>query len=79
MLCSQTFTTVYFVYLLYYNFNQLITTDIIHTVGPIGENKEKLLSCYQSSLNLMLEHHRKSIVSGKIVQYQQLLIHLTLH
>jgi O-acetyl-ADP-ribose deacetylase (regulator of RNase III) len=34
---------------------------IIHAVGPIGENKEKLKSAYESSLQLMIHHNLKTI------------------
>lgn len=34
---------------------------MIHTVGPIGENKEALASCYRKSLNVALENNLRTI------------------
>ncbi|CAK9304896.1 unnamed protein product [Gordionus sp. m RMFG-2023] len=34
---------------------------VIHTVGPIGENPQKLAQCYQNCLNLMRSKNLKSI------------------
>ena len=38
--------------------------DVIHTVGPRGEKPKVLQNAYQTSLNLMLEHGLKTIVSS---------------
>ncbi|CAG2113054.1 unnamed protein product, partial [Medioppia subpectinata] len=38
-----------------------ITGDIIHTVGPVGENPDQLASSYTTSLDLMLQHQLRSI------------------
>jgi hypothetical protein len=35
--------------------------DVLHTVGPIGENPEKLTSCYKTCLDLALKHNLRSI------------------
>ena len=35
---------------------------VIHAVGPIGEDKEALTSCYENCLKLVLEHNIKTIV-----------------
>ena len=35
---------------------------IIHTVGPMGENAEKLSSCYNTTLDLADHFHLQSIV-----------------
>jgi len=37
--------------------------DIIHTVGPKGENSEELQSAYQNSLDLAVEKKLRTIVS----------------
>ena len=37
--------------------------DAIHTVGPVGENKILLENCYQSCLDLVLQHDVKSVVN----------------
>lgn len=34
---------------------------VIHTVGPQGEKPDKLKSCYNASLNLLLEKHLRSV------------------
>ena len=36
--------------------------DVIHTVGPVGEQEGKLRSCYTKCLNLVKEHNLKSVV-----------------
>jgi len=36
--------------------------DVIHTVGPIGENADKLASCYKRSLDLARQHQLRTIV-----------------
>ncbi|CAG2164709.1 unnamed protein product [Oppiella nova] len=36
-------------------------SDIIHTVGPVGENLEQLEWCYKCSLDLIAEHNLKPI------------------
>ena len=54
---------------------QLPAKYIIHTVGPIGEKKELLQSCYESSLQLMIQHNLKTIafpcISTGIYKYPQ--------
>lgn len=39
----------------------LFFSDIIHTVGPVGEKPELLRNCYLNSLNLAKENGLKSI------------------
>jgi O-acetyl-ADP-ribose deacetylase (regulator of RNase III) len=36
--------------------------DVIHAVGPIGEDKEELTLAYENCLRLVLEHNIKTIV-----------------
>jgi O-acetyl-ADP-ribose deacetylase (regulator of RNase III) len=36
-------------------------SDVIHTVGPRGENPQLLESCYRNCLNYLLEYNIKSI------------------
>jgi O-acetyl-ADP-ribose deacetylase (regulator of RNase III) len=38
-----------------------VFADVIHTVGPIGENAEKLRQCYWNSLELARENEIKSL------------------
>ncbi|OWF38256.1 O-acetyl-ADP-ribose deacetylase MACROD1 [Mizuhopecten yessoensis] len=38
-----------------------LTGDVIHTVGPIGENQVALKSCYMTSLEVMVENKLRSI------------------
>ena len=40
---------------------KLPAKTIIHTVGPVGENKAMLQSCYESSMQLMINHNLKTI------------------
>jgi len=40
--------------------------DVIHTVGPIGENADKLASCYKRSLDLARQHQLRTIVRSNI-------------
>nr|CAB3263587.1 O-acetyl-ADP-ribose deacetylase MACROD2-like [Phallusia mammillata] len=40
---------------------KLPAKHVIHTVGPIGENSEKLFSCYRTSLDLLKKHKLRSI------------------
>jgi len=35
---------------------------VLHTVGPIGENPEKLASCYHTCLELCAQHNVRSVV-----------------
>ena len=45
--------------------------DIIHTVGPIGENRQKLEKCYKRCMEVAKENDVKSIVSiSLIVQFK---------
>ena len=37
-------------------------TDVIHTVGPIGEKKDKLTDCYWNCLKLVKEYDIKTVV-----------------
>lgn len=39
-----------------------LLSDVIHTVGPIGEIPDKLQSCYRACLNLVKENNLKSVV-----------------
>jgi len=36
--------------------------DVIHTVGPQGENPEKLESCYRSCLRVLTKNQLRSVV-----------------
>ena len=38
------------------------STDVIHTVGPRGENPDLLMSCYANCLELMAENGLRTIV-----------------
>lgn len=40
--------------------------DVIHTVGPIGENKEALQTAYGNCLDLAVEKKLRTIVSINI-------------
>jgi len=40
----------------------LTVVDVIHTVGPQGENSAKLKNCYSHCFEEMLNLHQKSIV-----------------
>ncbi|VEL22323.1 unnamed protein product [Protopolystoma xenopodis] len=37
------------------------TSDIIHCVGPVGENSDALASCYQSAFQLCMKHGLKTV------------------
>ncbi|KAJ3122491.1 O-acetyl-ADP-ribose deacetylase macrod1 [Nowakowskiella sp. JEL0407] len=39
----------------------LPSSHVIHTVGPVGVNPEKLESCYKNSLDLLVQHDLRSI------------------
>ena len=43
--------------------NLSVNTDVIHTVGPRGENPDSLKSCYENCLSLMAENGLRTIVS----------------
>jgi len=34
---------------------------VLHTVGPVGENEDKLTSCYNTCLNLVIKHNIKTV------------------
>jgi len=36
--------------------------DVIHTVGPQGENRDKLESCYTTSLRLLISAKLRTVV-----------------
>ena len=40
----------------------LLSTDVIHTVGPIGQRENLLKSCYRKCLQLVKKHEVKSVV-----------------
>ena len=41
--------------------------DVIHTVGPIGEQEGKLKSCYTKCLQLVKQHNLQSVVSFSVL------------
>ncbi|KAI8049642.1 hypothetical protein BDF22DRAFT_170847 [Syncephalis plumigaleata] len=45
---------------------QLPAHHVIHTVGPVGENADVLANCYRNSLELMKEHHLRTIAFASI-------------
>ena len=46
----------------YIIFTILYLSDVIHTVGPIGEQKSKLKSCYATVLEIVKEEGLHSVV-----------------
>lgn len=41
--------------------DSLAFADVLHAVGPIGEREEKLRSCYETCLELMLKHNLRTV------------------
>ena len=52
----------------YYCINRLVV-DILHAVGPVGEQETKLGNCYQTCLSLALEHKIRSLVSDSLYSW----------
>lgn len=52
--------------------------DVLHTVGPIGEDPELLESCYKTCLELVEKHNIKTVVfcgisTGTLVEENELI------
>ena len=44
-----------------------VCLDVIHTVGPIGEQEGKLKSCYTKCLQLVKQHNLQSVVGFSVL------------
>ena len=51
-------------------FNFIFILDIIHTVGPQGVKPQKLQSCYDTSLNILVQQNLRSVVSLSLLFYR---------